>query len=114
MTDWKFRFPTWREAVDADAEPGGAYGPSFGYEPLPDHPYDDRFNPDGKTVFDARREKLDATIDVLAKQVEGIVTGDRYRDYLRMLAKFHTYSGEQRRAHPRAVPRRDARDGLRQ
>jgi len=41
MTDWKFRFPTWREAVDGNDEPGGASGPSFGYDALPDNPRDD-------------------------------------------------------------------------
>jgi len=59
---------------------------------LPDASRDDLFASDGKTVFDARKEKLDATIDVLAKKVEQIVTGDGYRAYLKMLAKFHSYS----------------------
>lgn len=62
------------------------------FAPLPDAPRDDRFHRDGKTVFDARRERLDATIDVLAKKIEQVVTGDGYRAYLRMLAKFHDYS----------------------
>jgi len=59
---------------------------------LPDAPRDDRFGLDGRTVFDARQAKLDATIDVLASKVEQIVTGDGYRAYLKMLAKFHSYS----------------------
>jgi hypothetical protein len=32
--------------------------------------------PEQKTVFDARQAKIDATIDVLAKKVEQIVTGE--------------------------------------
>ncbi len=59
---------------------------------LPDAPRADRFDRDGRTVFDARKEKLDATIDVLTKKVEQIVTGEGYRAYLKMLAKFHSYS----------------------
>lgn len=66
---------------------GGASGPSEGYgDVLSDAPRDER------TVFDARKAKLDATIDVLAHKVEEIVTGEGYRDWLRMLSKFHHYS----------------------
>jgi len=46
----------------------------------------------GETVFDARQAKLDATIDVLTKKVEEIVTGEEYRAYLKMVSRFHTYS----------------------
>ncbi len=59
---------------------------------LPDAPHNDRFARDGKTVYDARKEKVDATIDVLARKVQEIVAGDGYRAYLKMLAKFHSYS----------------------
>jgi hypothetical protein len=59
---------------------------------LADAPRDDRFHRDRTTIFDARQAKLDATIDVLAKKVEQIVTGDGYRAYLKMLARFHAYS----------------------
>ncbi|MDQ6832692.1 MAG: ArdC-like ssDNA-binding domain-containing protein [Chloroflexota bacterium] len=70
-----------------DAEMGGVYGPSERYDDvLPDQPRDEH------TVFDARQVKLDATIDMLARKVEHVVTGDGYRAYLRMLAKLHSYS----------------------
>ncbi|MHB8648196.1 MAG: hypothetical protein ACYDAR_20645 [Thermomicrobiales bacterium] len=75
-------YPEWESAPD-DGD---------GEEPWEDAPRDDRFTRNGGTVFDARRAKLDATIDVLANKVEQIVTGDGYRAYLRMLARFHTYS----------------------
>ncbi len=83
-------YPEWEPIPDASE--GGEWGEEDEPAALPDAPRDDRFNRDGKTVFDARKEKLDATIDVLAAKVEQMVTGDGYRAYLRMLAKFHTYS----------------------
>jgi len=46
----------------------------------------------GETVFDARQAKLDATIDVLTKKVEEIVTGEEYHAYLKMVSRFHAYS----------------------
>jgi alkylated DNA nucleotide flippase Atl1 len=55
-------------------------------ETLADAPRNER------TVFDARQARLDAAIDTLATKVEEIVTGDGYRAYLKMLAKFHSYS----------------------
>jgi hypothetical protein len=45
-----------------------------------------------ETVFDARQARLDATLAVLTNKIEQIVAGEEYRAYLRMLAKFHTYS----------------------
>jgi hypothetical protein len=90
LRDWSDGV-TWPIPIE---ERGGAYGPSAGYddEPLPDAPRRDRFGRAGETVFDARKAKLDATIDVLAKKVEEIVTGDGYRAYLTMVGRFHTYS----------------------
>lgn len=86
----------WSDGVSwpvPDTEIGGASRLSQKYEGnLPDHARDDRFATDGKTVFDARKEKLDATIDVLSGKVEQIVQGDGYRAYLTMLSRFHTYS----------------------
>lgn len=64
-----------------------AYGPSEGYDDiLPDAPRSER------TVFDGRKERLDATIDVLAGKIEQLVTGTDYRAWLTMLSRFHAYS----------------------
>ena len=57
-----------------------------------DAPRRERSIRSGETVFDARQAKLDATIDVLTKKVEEIVTGEEYRAYLKMVSRFHTYS----------------------
>ena len=85
----------WSDGVEIDEREGigGTPGPSEGDgDALPNAPRRDRFGEKGETVFDARQAKLDATIAVLTKKVEQIVTGDGYRAYLKMLAKFHSYS----------------------
>ncbi len=83
-------YPEWESLPDA-AEANAEWD-EIEVAALPDAPCDDRFDRNGKTVFDARRERLDATIDVLAAKIEQVVRGDDYRAYLRMLAKFHSYS----------------------
>ncbi len=98
--EWQFREENGMERVEAHEfaamrdRSDGVSWPSAGDDDdtLPDAPRPDRFGGKGETVFDARRAKLDATIDVLANKVEQIVTGDGYRAYLKMLSRFHSYS----------------------
>jgi hypothetical protein len=70
-----------------DGAIGGASGPSERDDDiLRDAPRDEG------TVFDARKARLDATIDLLAGKIEQMVTGTEYRAWLRMLSRFHSYS----------------------
>ncbi len=109
MAEWRFReghgmapvgpvefaaIRDWSDGVAAEDEIGGALGASekYDHDTLPDAPRLDRLEGKGETVFDARQARLDATIDMLAHKVEQIVTGDGYRAYLKMVAKFHAYS----------------------
>jgi len=84
-------YPEWEPLPD-DAEADEGWDEENEPSILRDAPRNDRFSRDGKAVYDARKEKLDATIDMLAKKVEQIVAGDGYRAYLKMLSRFHTYS----------------------
>ncbi|MHB8644651.1 MAG: ArdC-like ssDNA-binding domain-containing protein [Thermomicrobiales bacterium] len=72
----------WREGEDGDDDA----------ETWADAPRGAEARAKAETVFDARQARLDATIAVLTKKVEEIVTGEGYRAYLTMLARFHTYS----------------------
>ncbi len=78
-----------RPAPETGTEPEEREGDSEAWADAPraEHP-----GGAGKTVFDARQVKLDATIDVLAHKVEQIVTGEGYRAYLKMVSRFHPYS----------------------
>lgn len=75
----------WIEAAEREEGEGES-------EAWTDAPRRERSVRSGGTVFDARQAKLDATIDLLAKKVEQIVTGEEYRAYLTMVSRFHPYS----------------------